>query len=1012
MSNTRNASRSLLLAGGATFLALSALSAARAQTVQSDDDTAQVEEIVVTGSRIARGNLSTPNPVITIDAGDIRSSGETDISTLLREIPALNSSLPANQSDQNGSPAGVGLLDLRGLGTERTLVLVNGRRHVSGVSGTAAVDVTSIPVALIERVETLTGGASAIYGADAVSGAVNFILKDDFEGLDYRGQFGISESGDSEEWFLSTTGGTNFSDGRGNAVVSIEYTHTGNIKVEDRPGIAGPGLAGLFPNSEELAAFVGANPEAANTFAKDRRLPVSSPFGIIWLQDSEDFFDPGFVNLLFPGATVGGFPIAQIVDETGTLRAFNPADIFVDLFNGVGGDAIGATPAIGFLQPTLDRVNVNANINYKLTDALDFFLESKFTYNGTKSLDQVNGFNDDIPIALDNPFIPAALQAQIGSLQGQGITPRITISRDNLDVPSQTQADQYSFRAVAGVKGDFDNGWKYEVSYNFGRTERNFTNIKTRIEDRFFAAVDAVRDPDSGQIVCRSDIDGTTIPPVAPFPTAREGFLSFDPGDGQCAPINIFGMNTTSEAAEAFIFQRAVDNSELTQQVISGYLAGDSAALFELPGGPIGFAIGGEYREEKSEFQPSAFEAAGLSFNSVTTRSEPVDGRFDVYEVFGEVNLPILADLPFIREFSVDAAFRFADYSTVGATTSWSFGGSYTPIEDVRLRGTFGRSVRAPNINELFSPPQPIFIDADFDPCNPNRINAGTEFRLQNCLDLVGPGFNSTNFNSAFVTGRAGGNPDLLEEEADTITIGAVITPRFLPGLVASVDFYNVDISDAIIVVDAERIIENCVDAPSLDNEFCALVTRDPVNRNITFFESGEQNVAALKARGIDFQVNYTFDLAQAGIDGDWGSMNVGVTGNRNLRRRDFDFQEFPDQFDNQLGESTFPKWIVNASATWTLQNFNLGWQTRFQSSQLLPGVENEDLASDPLFVDPFESGNAFVHDLSMGYDVRDNLQVYGGVNNIADRTPFLGSLTRPAGFVGRQFFIGVTGSF
>jgi outer membrane receptor protein involved in Fe transport len=981
----------------------------QAQTEAPDE---AVEEIVVTGSRIARSNLSSPSPVTTIDATDIKRSGETDISSLLREIPALNSSLPANQSDQNGAPAGVGLLDLRGLGSERTLVLINGRRHVSGVAGTAAVDVTSIPVALIERVETLTGGASAIYGADAVSGAVNFILRDDFEGLDVRSQFGISERGDSEDLFLSATGGTNFADGRGNAVVSVEYTQTGNIKVEDRPNIAGLGFAAFVPNSPELAARLGVNPDAVNSFAQNARLPVSSPFGIIWLQDQNNFNDPGFINLLDPGATVGGFPIAQIVDETGTLRAFNPADIFLDLFNGIGGDAVPGLPNIGWLQPKLDRVNVNGNVNYKVLDQLNFFIESKFSYNATKSVDQVNGFNDDIPISLDNGFIPTALRSQIDSLIGQGITPVLTVSRDNLDVPAQTQADQYSFRVVTGIDGEFDNGWNYEVSYNFGRTERNFTNLKTRIEDRFFAAVDSVIDPDSGEVVCRSDLDPTAIPPISPFPAAREGFLSFNPGSGQCAPINIFGANTTSEAAEEFIFQRSVENSELTQQVISGFISGDTAGFIELPGGAIGFAAGAEYREEKSEFEPNAFETAGLSFNSVTTSSEPVDGRFDVWEVFGEVNIPIISDVPFIKDLSIDGAVRYADYSTVGSTVSWNVGGSYAPVDDIRFRGTFGRSVRAPNINELFSPPQPIFIDADFDPCNANRVNAGTEFRAQNCQALVGDNFNSTNFNSAFVTGRAGGNPDLAEEEADTLTIGAVITPRWIPGLSATVDFYDVEISDAIIVVSAERIIENCVDAPSLDNEFCALVTRDPVNRNITFFESGQQNVAALEARGIDFEVSYGFDLADLGLSGNWGSIDIRTNGTRNLRRRDFDFQEFSDQFDNQLGENTFPKWIVNTTATWQVDQYSLSWQTRFQSSQLLPNVENLSIESDPLFADPFSSGNAFVHDLSASYDITDRFQIYGGVNNIADRKPFLSNLVRPVSFVGRSFFIGFNGTF
>ncbi len=977
---------------------------------QSAEEMAEFEEIVVTGSRIRRTNLTAPNPVSIIDSEQILASGETDISTLLREIPALHTSLPANQSDQNAAPSGVGLLNLRGLGTERTLVLVNGRRHVAGVSGTAAVDIATIPVDLVERVEVLTGSASAVYGADGVSGVVNFILKDDFEGLNYRAQAGITDDGDGEEWLLSTVGGFNFDDGRGNAVVSVEYTHTDRINVADRR-FAGSGFATRIPNSDELAAFLGVDPNADNTFAPNRTLPVSSKFGIIWLQDADDFFDPGFINLLFPGATVGGFPIAQIVDETGALRPFNPGDIFVNLFNAIGGDAIPVAPDVGWLQPDINRLVVNGNFTYKIADGIRFFTESKFAYTNTHSLDQVNGFNDDIPISLDNPFIPTALRAQIDSLIASGITPRITVSRDNLDVPSEQATDRYTFRIVSGFDGDFENGWHYEVSYNFGRTQSNITNLKARIEDRFFAAIDAVVDPSTGEIVCRSDLDPSAVPPVAPFPDVRSGFLTFDPGDGQCKPLNIFGFGNFSQEAIDFIFQKATDTIKLTQQVISATLSGDSREYFELPGGPLGFAVGFEYREEKSDFDPSDFEKAGLIFNTVTTRSEPVNGRFDVWELFGEVSLPLVTDKPFVKELEINGAVRYSDYSTVGSTTTWNFGGSWTPIDDIRLRSTFGRAIRAPNINELFSPPQPIFIAADFDPCNPNLIDAGTEFRKKNCLELVGPGFDSTNFNSAFVTGRAGGNPNLKEEAADTLTIGAVITPRFIPGLTATVDFYDVRIKDAIIVVDAERIIENCVDAPTLDNEFCDLVVRDPVNRNIVFFESGEQNVAKLTASGIDFEVRYGFDLADLGLE-DKGTMTVAVNGTRTLKRNDFEFQEFPDQKDKVLGEFAFPRWIVNLDISWNYKRFGLYWQTRYETSQLLPGVENEDLASNPLFVDPSNTGDSFVHDVSFRYDVKDNLQVYGGINNVAARRPYLASLTRPAGFVGRYFFLGVTGRY
>ncbi len=984
----------------------------QADQAEQDEDApdADLDRLLVTGSRIATdSNLTTPNPVNMVDRDEISLSGQTDIANFLRDVPALFSTLPANQSARNAAPIGTSLLNLRGLGTGRTLVLVNGRRNVAGVAGTAAVDISSIPATLIERIDIVTGGASAIYGADGVSGVVNFILREDFDGLEFRGSGSTTEAGGGSEYQLSAVGGTNFGDGRGNAVVSAEWTRVESIDASQRSGFAGRNLASFMPTSEALAAFLGINPNAANTFATNRTLPVSSPFGIIFLEDADDRIAPGFsaINLLFPDLTVGSgaFPVAQIIDENGQLRPYNRGDFFVNLFEAVGGDGIAATPNVIELQPQTTRFNINGNLNYEIHPRARFFTETRFSYMEVESRNQVNGFNDDIPISLDNPFIPDALRAQIDSLIDEGITPSIVVSRDNLDVPALSTAEQHSFRIVTGFEGDLGAGWDYSVSYNYGRTDRTFTNASARVEDRFFAAVDAVVDPETGQIVCRSDLDPGAVPPVAPFPDVREGFLTFTPGDGQCVPVNIFGRGTTSAEAEAFIFQPDRSKSQMTQEVVSAVFVGDSSAMFTLPDGPVGMAAGFEYRKEKSDFSPGSLEAAGLTFNSVTTRSEPVSGSFNVTEFFGEVSVPIVSDRPFAESLTLNAAVRFADYSTVGSNVSWSYGATWSPTRDFMLRGTYGRSVRAPNINELFSPPQPITIGAAQDPCNENLIDAGSEFRRANCEALVGPNFDSTQFVSAFITGRAGGNPDLDEERADTLTFGFVLTPTFLPGFTATVDYYEVSIKDAIDTVPGLTVVQRCVDAPTLDNAFCELVDRDPVDGFITFFRSGEQNIAKLEARGVDFDFNYVFD---PGL----GSVMLGLSGNRNLRRRNFQFQEFPDEFEDILGEFTFPKWVLNARIGWRLDDLAVSWRTNYQNSQLLPGVSNQDLEGNPDFVDPFSTGTAFVHHLSATYDLTEDLRVGATIFNVFDRDPFLATVTRPAGFAGRSFYLNLTQRF
>ncbi len=990
---------------------------------ESIDSERTLDRVFVTGSRIATDSAtSAAGPVLSIGAAEIETSGETDIAFLLRETPALNASLPGsfsafNAADTEDSDLGVGLLNLRNLGIERTLVLQNGRRHVPSVGGQAAVDTSTIPVALIERVEVLTGGASSIYGADAVSGVVNFILRDgsSFDGLEYRFQAGISAEGDAEDYFASIATGLEFNNGRGDAVIGVEYSKSTPVFASDR-SFAGSGLRAFGPNSAELAAFLGVDPDAANTFAGNRTLPISSRFGIIAIGDGSA---SAFVNVLDfiddPTSTIGsnGIPIVQIFDN-GTLRTFNPGDIIVDAFNAVGGDAIAATPDSELILPDSERIILSANTKYQLHPNINFFLEGKYAFTDTRDSAQVNGFNDDIPIALDNAFIPQALRNQITSLQAEGINPVIAISRDTLDsaVIPLPRAERETFRIVGGFEGELPGNIDYELSYNYGRSAATITNGNTRIEDRFFAAIDAVVDPATGDIVCRSDLDPLAIAPTSPFPNVEPGFRTFVAGDGQCAPINIFGENTISGPGAEFAFLDTIDRTVVTQEAILATFTGDTEQFFSLPGGAIGWAGGFEYRKDSSQFTPDNLNQTGATFGGNRAPTLPSGGEVEVYEGFFEAKAPLLRDLPFIKYLEASGSVRISDYSTIGSTTTWALGGRYQPHDWVTLRGTYSKAVRAPNIGELFSPQQPASIGATQDPCNPQFINAGTEFRAANCALLVAPGFNSVNFNSAFVTGVSGGNPNLNEEEATTFTIGTVIEPGgALAGLRVIADYYDIEIDGAIDSLAGFAIAQNCVDLPNLNNQFCAQIVRDPTNGNITFFESGQINLGAFEVQGLDFSVIYDFDLDKFFASAP-GSVRLSGTGTRFIQ-----FDETPDAaapevvLDN-LGTFADPEWIVNFAANYTLGDFGFGWRGRFESSQLLPGVSNEDIASDPNFADPFRSGSALVHDFSVDYRMSERLNFYGGINNAFDQDPFVGTLSRPAGPRGRFFFIGIQGAF
>lgn len=1012
-------SRSLL--SRSIIAAIASLAAAQGSVLQAQESPAPeaaIEEVVVTGTRVARRGVETPAPITVLDAEAVLDSGETDISQLLRETPALNGSLTGTNSTNTGfdsdlgDDTGVGRLNLRNLGTNRTLVLVNGRRHVSAIQGSSDVDVGTIPLALIERVETLTGGSSAIYGADAVTGVVNFVLKDDFEGVDYRVQQSIPGDNGAESTFASFTAGTNFDSGRGNVTVSLEYTKQESLRAIDRDYTSNEGAFELLANSPALAAAYGRNPDAAQVYVPDFRINFSSSAGIIALREA------GAGGSVFGGLIDGdndfgvipGVPALQIFDGSG-VRTFNRG-IESNPFEASGGDGIETINPWALTVPEIERYNLNVLANYELFDGWEAFAEMKYVAMQTVDSDGIP-FNDDIPIALDNPFIPADLQAQIDAALADGITPAITMSRDILDreVIGTSLTDRDTLRLVGGIRKDFDNGLRFEASVNYGRTDISTTERNSRVEDRFFAAVDAVVDPATGNIVCRSDIDPDTLPGTSPFPSSREGFLTFEPGDGSCRPINLFGTDSITGDARGFAFVDALSESEIEQTQFLAVVSGDSSSLFSLPAGPIGFAVGFEYREEESRFTPPELERAGLLWNTLGEARSSVDGAYDVTEGFAEVSIPLLSDMFLVQDLTLDASYRYTDHSTAGDIDTYGAGLVWAPIDDLRLRGSYNRAVRAPNIFELFSPAQPSFLGVTADPCNPQNIGAGTEFREANCLQFVEPGFNAADFLSARVAGTTGGNEDLQPEKADTYTLGFVYEPSWLDGLLLTVDYYSIEIEQAIDSLAGSDIAELCVDLPTINNPFCDAIVRDPARGNaIVDFTSGNVNLGAFETDGIDVSVSYDMALDEV-IGKPWGMLSHSLIVNHVFGNSDF-----PDPLDPSFelpreGQFGIPEWIANYNLNWSFDRLGLNWQARWQDSQLNDGVTNEDVAGNPLFADPLSTGATFVHDVSFRYSLGDNVLLTGGVNNLTDEEPFLGAFTRPVGVIGRTFFLGIQGS-
>ncbi len=1108
-------------------LTLALMGSVMATSAQAQDSSDEVDEVIVTGSRIATDSaLTAPSPVQSITIDDFRNSGDIDIGTSLRNIPALQASTPSSLSAAVGGATGLSLLNLRGLGAVRTLVLQDGLRHVPGVAGSQAVDIGAIPQSLISRTEVLTGGASSVYGADAVSGVVNFITRTgrDFDGIEYRFQGGISDEGDAEDVFASVAGGGTFADDKGSAVFAAEISHSTSIRNGDR-SFAGSGFSSLNQSSPILNNFLGLIPEAENAFIPNQTLPVSSGLGIIAFDfgfGGSPFFEialaggnGGFVNEFDPAVDsvpeiVPGIPVVQVIDPvTGQLRAFNPG-LADSAFNAIGGDSItGGNADEEFLIPEQTRAVFVAGVDFELHENIEFFANGKFVFNEALDAGTIP-FSDDIPIAIDNPFVPAELLAQANQIGAIGFG----VARDILDPEAEgaSPTERSTIRFSSGFRGEIPGlGFDYSASYTWGRTEVNAGIRNARLNDRYFTGIDAVAitaadldgtnnviafTPDGaaqlnairngqdilidvdtvqvGDIVCRSELTGIPArsnrpfgvggPPI--FPDADSGGLTptvingtdvsgftrpvtFQIGDGTCAPINILGANSIQGAGADFAFVDLESDTVLTQQQILLTVSGDSSNFFELPAGPVGFAGGFEWRRDDSIFTPDSFLSIGGSVvNNIggAILQSPANGEdITVYEGFGEVKVPLLKDLPFAKYLEVTAAGRISDYNTIGNTETWSVGGRYQPHDWVTLRGTYSEAVRAPNIGELFAPISPAIIGVNADPCDNGNIENGTANRETNCLEFVNPGFDSAAELTAFVTGSTSGNPDLIEESAQTFTVGTVIQPGGkLEGLVLVADYYDIEIDDAIGTLTGAAVAAACVDLPSTDNQFCDDIQRVPIAEGgeIAGFMTETINFSALRARGVDFEARYGFDLP-AYNGKDMGSMQLSLAGTRFIEREtDSDpviqevieatvdpvLQEqlIVDQATQSdlLGAFGTPEWIFNFGANWELGKWNFGGTVRFEDST--SNFSNADLTdvdivngavvvSDNVgLADPSQlfTGSAAELDLNVNYEFSEKLGLYGGISNVTDREPFLGSLSRPVGPRGRFFFLGVQGQF
>jgi outer membrane receptor protein involved in Fe transport len=1082
------------------------------QSALADDDADAAERIVVTGSRIARDpNLASPAPIQSVDATDITLSGEVNIVDVVTSLPALIGSTNTAFNTNPATPgvAGLSQLNLRNLGEERTLVLVDGYRHVAGEAGSASVDVNTIPAALVERVEVLTGGASSVYGSDAVTGVVNFVLKDDFEGVDVRGQFNTSAEGDAEAVYLAGTFGRNFDSGRGNATLSLILEDRNGLRQGDREHSRGDRAASdiEWPNPKRfiqpgdidqysldplllgdtidlycgagdptLGSGMGAlcdrsDNSAANAILPFPRFNLSSygsligvdfygfdflayypgdPFTDIFGDDLSGI-DLGADGLIFDLNNNGVEDCLETVNGT-QLQRFGgfagchvgrtpggPVDVFQDGLlagsaNAFGGDGTFSGRDSAQVTPSEERYVVNFLGHYDLTPNVRGFLDAKYVTSETilDGFGGVHAFYDSHVIEWDNPYIPQNLRSAIETFVGDNPgfftldDVNILIGRDPTDLGAQRLiADRETVRIVTGLEGPIGAGpFDYSVSVNYGETSADTSQEGQILQDRYYAAADVVTDPMTGDPVCRSELD-PTAEPIGSFLSSGgpfRGFLSFTPGQGLCEPLDLFGVGAPSQAAIDFVTATLRRQRTITQTVFNGVITGDSSSFFELPGGAVGVAVGAEYRKEESEFISDPLERpVDDPFDIVPNISLtfPVDaptditvGEIKVSEVFGEVSLPLLRDVPFAQDLTLDAAARYSEYDIDGDTTtadSWSVRGVWAPIDDIRFRGTVSQTVRAPNINELFSPLQPTTANPQ-DPCDVGNIGLGTANRATNCANDGLP----ANFQdplTARVGGLIGGNRDLIPETADTFTAGFIVEPRFIPGLSVSVDYYSIEIADAIDEINLNEILRACYDSSDFPNEFCGQFTRDRTVGSATFlginsFVQQELNFAQVETTGFDYQVSYRFELGSlmSALD-PYGSLGFDLIGNHVESLERSEDPADPSNINDLLYEFGQPADALALNTRWSLDRLDLNWQANYYGEflEITPGltIENPDQAENAW------TGEIWRHDFAGSFAVNDEFTLYAGVNNVFDEQPVLSSLSYPVGLIGREYFIG-----
>ncbi len=946
-------SRALLKGSAATIALTAAMLAVPAhaqQPAEMAEATTSGDTIIVTGTRIARPNLEQSSPVSVVGAEEITFQAPNSAEDLLRNLPVTTPSIGAQTN--NGSD-GSARVNLRGLGTNRNLVLLNGRR-VTPRGTDNVVDLNIIPLAIVERADVLTGGAVTVYGADAVAGVVNFITRRDFAGADITTSYGITERGDGASFRIDATLGANFDDGRGNAVFSIGYTDTSPVLQGDR-------AIGTFARqSTRCAAFqrpLGCSPFNDTTQGFPQGSPTAAPASI-------------------------GSPFSGRVTEDGTQFAddrqndynFNPLNLF---------------------QSPLERWSLFGAARYEISPAIELYSEAMFVKTTVEiNLAPAGVFGSTVQVPLNSPFLSAQQRqflceravgapgglpagADCGAAIAAGTPVTVGVLRRFVEAgPRVNTFTTNYFNATVGARGGITDSLNWDISATYGESDRQDERIAWGLLSR-----------------------------------VRQGVAGCPAGSAQgCVPINLFGpVGSITPEMLNFIDVPTYSFTNTRYTSALGFISGDLGFASPLAAEPIGVAVGAEYRRYEASSGGDGTSRIPGEVLGAGAAALPIVGSYNSKEFFAELNVPLITDRPFFHNLTVDGGVRYADYTTSGGVWTWKVGGSWAPVPDFKVRGTYVRAVRAPNIAELFQPQVTALTSRPNDPCQGTvaEITARGANFPQLCLAqlaLVGAPASLLGTIQPPAAGQIqstqGGNPNLDPETARTITVGGAITPSFVPGLAVTLDYFNIRVTDAITTPSQSDVIDGCF-SPNPNQAFCSQIFRDPLTGRLsgpaeTTFGPvlALSNLGTIKTSGFDLGASFRQDFGAVRFN---GSFNGTWT-------REFLFQATPLSINRQCAGfysvscgTPQPKFASTLRTTFSFGQTDVSvfWR-HFSSTRVEPVAPSPQLpvgtpttAGPSNIVDAYQRISPYDYfDLSLRQQVGTNLTLTFTVLNLLDKDP------------------------